>query len=145
MSDGEQSEQARDEAATGESESEENEWTDFGYGFATIFTSLLLFFGPWYFGDDPFPGDAIGLVLSILAYLGALALVGFGVTFFSNGMRKTPELRQLFPSLSAGEDAWEGAFGAMIFVVIIFVIQWVMRGFDMVGVASSRSSPGLPR
>lgn len=119
-----------------ESEDREREWTDFGYGFATLFAGLLLFFAPWYFFGAPFPNHAATLALSIVLYAAGLVILLFGMGFFSTGLKKTPELRHLFPSLSSGEDAWEGAYGTVLALVVILVIQWIMRGLDLTGIAA---------
>jgi hypothetical protein len=116
---------------------DEGRWTDFGYGSATILVALLLLFAPWYFLGAPFPRDTVALVFSIISYAAGLEIILFGIGFFSTGIRKTPELRQLFPRFSAGEDAWQSAFGAITFLMIIALIQLLIYGFNLSGIGAA--------
>lgn len=111
-------------------------WTDFGTGFATFFTAVLLFSAPWYFLGSPFPDSLVPLLVAMLMYLAGLALALFALGFFKAGTEKTPELRQLFPGLSVSEDAWGGAYGTAFFLVIVIVIQAITWGFDLIGIGA---------
>jgi hypothetical protein len=137
MTNDDQSEEAQKSTQPAVDEREnERSWTDFGYGFACVLAALLLLFAPWYFFGDPFPGNAVVLVFSLILYVAGLIVLLFGIGFFSTGMQKTPELRQLFPTLSAGEDAWQGTFGAIVFLMIIAIIQLLIYGFEMAGIVA---------